>query len=113
MSHISIAGTMHPRFEQILSSDALAFVTELHELFAGTRSDLLAYRMVNRTHFTNGRRPTFLKSTSHIREDASWFVAGPGLLILVKRFTQLPLKIHPLLSCALADGTWWKNTCSL
>jgi malate synthase len=78
MSHISIAGTMHPRYEQILSSDALAFVTELHELFAGTRSDLLAYRMVNRTHFTNGRRPTFLKSTSHIREDASWFVAGPG-----------------------------------
>jgi malate synthase len=69
---------MHPRFNEILTSDALAFVTELHELFSGTRSDLLAHRMVNRTHFSNGRRPTFLKSTSHIREDASWFVAGPG-----------------------------------
>ena len=78
MSHISITGKMHPRFNEILTSDALAFVTELHELFSGTRSDLLAHRMVNRNHFSNGRRPTFLKSTSHIREDASWFVAGPG-----------------------------------
>ena len=78
MSHITIAGKMQPRFNEILTSDALAFVTELHELFSGTRSDLLAHRMVNRTHFSNGRRPTFLKSTSHIREDASWFVAGPG-----------------------------------
>ena len=51
MSHIAIKGTMHPRFNEILTSDALAFITELHELFAGTRSDLLAHRMVNRTHF--------------------------------------------------------------
>lgn len=78
MSHISIAGEMHPRFNEILTPDALAFVTELHELFAGSRSDLLAHRLVNRTRFSNGHRPTFLKSTSHIREDDSWFVAGPG-----------------------------------
>lgn len=59
MSHIAIKGTMHPRFNEILTSDALAFIAELHELFAGTRSDLLAHRMVNRTHFSNGRRPKF------------------------------------------------------
>ena len=78
MSHILIAGKMHPRFDEILTSDALAFVSELHELFSGTRSDLLAHRMVNRNHFSNGRRPKFLQSTAHIREDESWFVAGPG-----------------------------------
>jgi malate synthase len=78
MSHIAITGKMHPRFNEILTTDALAFVTELHELFAGTRSDLLAHRLVNRNHFTNGRRPTFLKSTAHIREDEGWQVAGPG-----------------------------------
>ncbi len=47
MSHITIAGKMHPRFNEILTSDALAFVTELHELFSVTLSDLLAHRMVN------------------------------------------------------------------
>ncbi len=78
MSHISIAAGLQPRFEEILTSDALAFVSELHDLFAGTRSDLLAHRLVNRTNLANGRRPQFLQSTIHIREDENWSVATPG-----------------------------------
>lgn len=78
MSHMSIAATMKPRFEEILTAEALAFITELHDLYAGTRGDLLNHRQVNRTHYSNGRRPTFAAATAHIREDATWSVAGAG-----------------------------------
>ena len=78
MSSITIDGPMGPRFDEILSKDALEFVTELHDLFAGTRNDLLAARLVTRTHIANGRYPTFLTSTRHIREDETWQVAGAG-----------------------------------
>lgn len=78
MSSITIDGPMSPRFDDILSDDALEFITELHDLFAGTRNDLLATRLVTRTHLANGRYPTFLNATKHIREDATWRVAGAG-----------------------------------
>lgn len=78
MSHISINCPRGPRFNEILTSEALAFLTELHDLFAGTRNDLLARRVVNRANFASGRRPEFLHSTRHIREDETWSVAGAG-----------------------------------
>ena len=78
MSHISIIAGLEPRFGEILTDDALAFVSELHDLFSGTRSDLLAHRLVNRTHLANGRRLQFLQATTHIREDENWSVATPG-----------------------------------
>lgn len=78
MSSITFDGQVGPRFDEILSEEALEFVTELHDLFAGTRNDLLAARLVTRTHFANGRYPTFQKATHHIREDATWSVAGAG-----------------------------------
>lgn len=78
MSSITIDGPMAARFDEILSTEALTFITELHDLFAGTRNDLLAARLVTRTHLANGRYPEFLQSTRHIREDESWQVAGAG-----------------------------------
>ena len=98
MSHISITGEMHPRFEEILTSDALAFVTELHDMFSGTRSDLLAHRLVNRTHFSNGRRPTFAHATHHIREDEGWEVAGAGPGLEDRR-VEITGPVDPKMAC--------------
>lgn len=78
MSHISINFPRGPRYNEILTSEALAFLTELHDLFSGSRNDLLARRIVNRGNFANGRSPVFMHSTRHIREDATWSVAGAG-----------------------------------
>ena len=78
MSSITIDGALAPRFDEILTPEALGFVTELHDLFAGTRNDLLAARLVTRTHLANGRYPDFLQATRHIREDETWRVAGAG-----------------------------------
>ncbi|HEY9469800.1 MAG TPA: hypothetical protein VIQ76_09320, partial [Propionibacteriaceae bacterium] len=43
-SRLSVVGTMHDRFEEILTDDALDFVCGLHGQFAGRRAELLAVR---------------------------------------------------------------------
>ena len=75
---IDVVGALHPRFDEILTPQALEFVTELHRLFAGARHDRLAERMRKRFEIGNGRDPKFRDDTAHIREDSSWRVAGPG-----------------------------------
>lgn len=104
MSSITIDGPMGPRFDEILSNDALEFVTELHDLFAGTRNDLLAARLVTRTHIANGRYPTFLTSTRHIREDETWQVAGAGPGLQDRR-VEITGPTDPKMACnALNSG---------
>ncbi|CAO1651994.1 malate synthase A [Salinibacterium sp. NYA9b] len=66
------------RFDDILTPDALHFLTRLHDQFAGRRHDRLAARMESRKHITNGRNLRFLPETAAIREDDSWRVAGAG-----------------------------------
>ncbi|WP_231604839.1 malate synthase A [Salinibacterium sp. SWN139] len=66
------------RFDEILTPDALHFLTRLHDQFAGRRHDRLAARMESRKHITNGRNLRFLPETAAIREDDSWRVAGAG-----------------------------------
>ena len=66
------------RFDEILTPDALHFLTRLHDQFAGRRHDRLAARMESRKHITNGRNLRFLPETAAIREDPSWRVAGAG-----------------------------------
>lgn len=75
---IEVIGTMHPRFNEILTPEALQFVTDLHRLFASSRHDRLAGRQRRRYEIGNGRDPKFRDDTAHIREDASWQVAGPA-----------------------------------
>ncbi|MEB4616544.1 malate synthase A [Leucobacter sp. M11] len=75
---IDVVGAMHPRFAEILTDEALEFVTELHRLFSGSRHDRLADRMRKRYEIGNGRDPKFREDTRHIREDTSWTVAGAG-----------------------------------
>jgi len=65
-------------FDRILTPEALAFLTRLHDQFAGRRHDRLDARMQRRAAIDNGRDLRFLDETRGIREDASWRVAGPG-----------------------------------
>ncbi|WOF23693.1 malate synthase A [Microbacterium betulae] len=75
---IEVAGPLHERYEQILTPEALAFLAQLHELFAGARYDRLADRMRRGYEIGIGRDPRFREDTARIREDASWRVAGAG-----------------------------------
>jgi malate synthase len=75
---ISIDGPLRDRYDEILTSDALEFIAELHHRFAGPRHERLAERMQLRYDLGNGRNLRFLPETEHIRSDASWQVAGAG-----------------------------------
>lgn len=75
---IEIVGRLHQRFDEILTPEALAFLADLHQRFAGARHDRLADRMRRRFEIGNGRDPKFRDDTASIRADASWRVAGAG-----------------------------------
>jgi malate synthase len=69
---IEVVGRRLDRSEEILTPDALAFLAELHQRFAGARHDR------RRFEIGNGRDPKFRDDTAAIRDDASWRVAGAG-----------------------------------
>jgi len=75
---IEITGPIHDRYDEILTTEAIAFVTELHHRFAGRRHDRLADRMRRRFEIGNGQDPHFRADTAHIRNDPDWRVAGAG-----------------------------------
>jgi malate synthase len=75
---IEITGRMGPRYDEVLTPEAIAFLAELHHRFAGRRHDRLADRMRRRFEIGNGHDPRFRDDTAHIREDADWRVAGAG-----------------------------------
>ncbi len=75
---MEITGTVRDRYAEILTPEALAFLTELHDRFAGRRYDRLADRMRRRFEVGNGHDPSFRAETAHIREDPDWRVAGAG-----------------------------------
>ena len=75
---IEIAGPMRDRYDEILTPEALAFLTELHHRFASRRHDRLADRMRRRFEIGNGHGPQFREDTAHIRQDSTWRVAGAG-----------------------------------
>ncbi|GAA1995870.1 malate synthase A [Microbacterium pumilum] len=78
---IEILGAVRDRYDEILTPDAIAFLTALHDRFSARRYDRLADRMRTRFEVGIGRDPRFRDETAHIREDAEWQVAGaaPGL----------------------------------
>ncbi|HZU92071.1 MAG TPA: malate synthase A [Microbacterium sp.] len=75
---IAVTGPIRERYEEILTPEALAFLTELHHRFGGRRHDRLADRMRRRFEIGNGHDPRFRDDTAHIREDRDWRVAGAG-----------------------------------
>ena len=71
---IAIKGAMGPRFDEILTGDALAFIADLHRRFDPTRKRLLALRAERQKRFDAGETPDFLAETKHVRE-GDWKVA--------------------------------------
>lgn len=75
---LHIVGPLHDRYDEILTADAVAFLTALHERFARRRHDRLSARLRGRFEIGNGHDPRFRDDTSHIRESSEWRVAGAG-----------------------------------
>jgi malate synthase len=74
----TVRGTIHPRFDEILTPAALAFVARLDGAFAGRRAELLAARRDRARRIAAGETPDFLPHTATIREDPTWQVATPA-----------------------------------
>jgi malate synthase len=71
---VTVEGAIQPRFDEVLTQDALSFVAELHRRFNQTRKRLLALRSERQKRFDAGETPDFLPETKHIRE-GDWTVA--------------------------------------
>ena len=74
----TVRGTMHPRFDEIVTPEALAFVAKLDAEFAGRRAELLQARRQHSRQINQGANLDFLTETAAIREDDSWQVAAPA-----------------------------------
>ncbi|KGX92860.1 malate synthase [Pontibacillus halophilus JSM 076056 = DSM 19796] len=73
-SVISISGEMEEGFKEILTEDALQFLTILHEQFEDRRQQLLHKRTLIQEELNKGGLPQFLRETSHIRA-GDWTIA--------------------------------------
>lgn len=74
MSGIAIKGAVGPRYEEILTPEALEFVAKLQRAFNSRRKELLAARAERQKRFDAGEMPGFLKETAAIRA-SDWRVA--------------------------------------
>lgn len=63
-----IKAPYEPSFERILSTDALAFLVQLHRHFNPRRKKLLLQREEVQEKIDQGWKPEFLEETRHIRE---------------------------------------------
>ena len=66
---IKINGKILPRYDEILSNEALQFVREIHEQFNNTRLELLNERKKTQRAIDNGKKLDFLSETKKIRND--------------------------------------------
>ena len=78
---LSVHGQLLPRFDEILTPDALDFVAELARRFGTRRADLLQARIDRYAAGSPGARLGFRDETAKIRQDPHWRVApaAPGL----------------------------------
>lgn len=74
MQGVEIKGKMGPRFEEILTDEAVAFVVGLQRAFNARRKELLAARAARQSRFDAGELPNFLSETASIRA-GDWKVA--------------------------------------
>ncbi len=64
----------HPLAEEILTTEAVAFVADLERRFRRRRDQLLRARAERQVRLDHGERPDFLPETAHVRSGA-WAVA--------------------------------------
>jgi malate synthase len=70
-----VTGAVEGRFDEVLTTEALAFVADLHRQFGPRRTELLAARRERRQLAADTGRLDFLAETKEIREDTEWRVA--------------------------------------
>ena len=73
-NNVSIDGKIEPGFEDILSPQAVDFITGLHRKFNPTRKKLLQDRLIIQDKINSGWKPDFLEETKEIR-NSEWSVA--------------------------------------
>jgi malate synthase len=71
---VQIDAPILPGFEKVLTSEALAFVADLHRSFEPRRQQLLAARVERAARLDAGERPDFLDATRAVRE-GDWKIA--------------------------------------
>ena len=84
---VDLRGAMEPGFDEILTTDALAFVEELQRRFGPTREELLRARAERRQRLTQGGTLDFLEETRDVRE-SDWQVA-PAPSDLQQRWVEI------------------------
>jgi malate synthase len=73
-----VPGTLHPRFEEILTRPAIDFLWHLHRAFAPRREQELARREATAARIAAGEPLGFDPETAAVRHDPRWRVAGAG-----------------------------------
>ncbi len=81
---VAVTGTLGPRYEEILTPDALAFVAELHHAFNARRLALLDKRTARQVKFDAGELPDFLPATADVRA-GDWTIADLPADLLDRR----------------------------
>ncbi|MEU4478983.1 malate synthase A [Micromonospora sp. NPDC023966] len=74
---IEVTGPMHPRYDDILTPEALSFLADLHRAFDARRRELLNRRKQREADLAGGALFDFLPETREIRE-SDWRVADPA-----------------------------------
>ncbi|MBO9577913.1 MAG: malate synthase A [Microbacteriaceae bacterium] len=77
-ARIDVLGGEEARFDEILTPEALDFLTELHDIFEPRRRDRLEGNRAQRHAIERGQDPDFKPETAAIRADRTWRVAGAG-----------------------------------
>src|SRR5580693_4844324 len=84
---IVVRGPLEPRFAEILTPEALAFVAALHRKFDARRVELLQARAARQKRISAGELPDFLPATAKVRE-SEWRV-GPIPADLLNRRVEI------------------------
>src|SRR3954466_11578025 len=78
-SDAKVIGASGERFDEVLTPEAIAFVTDLQRKFGKTREELLARRQQRRQQAADTGKLDFLDETKDVRNDTSWRGGGdPG-----------------------------------
>src|SRR6204780_963345 len=78
VSGVEIAGPSGDRYDEILTTGALALIATLQRELGQRRAELLAARARRQQELIDGGTLDFLAQTSKIRQDQSWRVAPPA-----------------------------------
>ncbi len=71
---VQITGAITPEFAEILTPEAVSFVTTLARAFTNRREELLQRRVQRQAEIDAGKMPDFLPETEHIR-NSEWTIA--------------------------------------